>query len=72
MQYASNVDIDLSRMCQGAPIETLSKVHRILFNGRLVFTNRGISSLNLQFVLSMVYLTKWPLTQSIVPQIYRG
>jgi hypothetical protein len=47
MQYASNADIDLSRICQGAPVETLSNIHCIPFNDRLVFTTCGISSLNL-------------------------
>lgn len=36
-QYASHVDIHLFRICQGATTETLSNIHCILFNDRLVF-----------------------------------
>jgi hypothetical protein len=72
MQYAFNVDTDLSCMWQGAPIETLSKVHCILFTDRLVFTTCRIFSLNLHFVVSTVYLTMRPITQPTGPYIHRG
>jgi hypothetical protein len=53
MQYAFNVDIDLSRMWESAPIETLFKVHYISFTDRLVFTTRRITSLKLDLCLTV-------------------
>jgi hypothetical protein len=52
MQYAFNVDTDLSCMRQGAPIETLSKVHCILFTDRLVLTTCCIFFL--EFALCLI------------------